>query len=146
MSIKKLRQPTAKEEAFAQEVVLNGGNKLQAYKVAGYSQTMDVAKQSIAADKIYHRANVALRIKGLQAKADEKANESFSISVTERLKRLDDLYRMGTEEVLNERGIKSYQNLSVAKQSLEVLNTMLGISDKGDVKPVKVQVGVIDAS
>ena len=131
MSIKKLRRLTEREEAYAQDIVLNGGVKLKAYQSAGYSQTMDVAKQSIAADKIYNRANVKLRIKELRSKADSIASEGFSFSVKDRLQRLDDLYNMGVEEVTSERGIKSYQSLAVAKQSLEVMNAMLGVGDEG---------------
>ena len=131
MSIKKLRRLTEREEAYAQEVVLNGGVKLKAYQAAGYSQTMGVDKQSISADKIFNRPNVHLRIKELRSKADSIASEGFSFSVKDRLQRLDDLYVMGTEQVTNERGIKSYQSLSVAKQSLEVMNAMLGVGDEG---------------
>jgi len=35
----------AKQEAFAREVVRNGGNKVEAYKVAGYSQKLSAASK-----------------------------------------------------------------------------------------------------
>jgi len=145
MSIKKPTL-TAKQEAFAIAVVDNLGDKVAAYKTAGYSQKSSYAVMGTDADRLYNLPKISLRIKNLQAAAKDKLIERFTVSLEERLRRLDNLYHLGVEEVVNERGVKSYQNLSVAKQSLEVLNTMLGISDKGTVKPVKVQVGVVDAS
>ncbi len=145
MSIKS-KALTAKQEAFAQAVSLNMGDKVAAYKTAGYSLKMSASSICVESDRLYNSPKISPRIKELELAAKDKLVERFTVSLEERLKRLDDLYHMGVEEVVNERGVKSYQNLSVAKQSLEVLNTMLGISEKGTVKPVKVQVGVVDAS
>ena len=145
MSIKKPTL-TAKQEAFAQAVSMNMGDKVAAYKAAGYSQKTSYAVMGVQSDKLYNLPKILLRIKELQTATEAKLVERFTVSLEERLRRLDNLYYLGVEEVVNERGVKSYQNLSVAKQSLEVLNTMLGINDKGTVKPVKVQVGVVDAS
>ena len=137
---------TKKETDFCRLVVENGGDKLNAYQVAGYSQNMSSTNQCIQADKLFNKPKLALKIDELQKAADSIAEEKFSISVEERLKRLDFLYQCGIEESSTPQGAKMYQNLSVAKQSIEVMNAMLGVAFTGDVKPVKVHIGVVDAS
>jgi phage terminase small subunit len=137
---------TKKREDFAQALVKNGGNKLEAYKEAGYSQKMTKGSMWIEANKLSNIPNISLRVQDLQEKASVVANEKFSISVEERLKRLNYLYSCGIEESSTPQGTKIYQNLSVAKQCIEVMNAMLGVTFTGDVKPVKVHIGVVDAS
>ena len=137
---------TKKEADYCSFVVENGGDKLGAYQAAGYSQNMSTTNQCIEADKLFNKPKLALKIAELKKKADSIAEEKFSISVEERLRRLNFLYECGIEESSTPQGAKMYQNLSVAKQSIEVMNAMLGVVDSGDVKPVKVQIGVIDAS
>lgn len=137
---------TKKESDFCAFVVENGGDKLGAYQAAGYSQNMNTTNQCIQADKLFNKPKLALKIDELQEKANSIADEKFSLSVQERLNRLNFLYNCGIEETFLAHGAKTYQNLSVAKQSIEVMNAMLGVSDSGDVKPVKVQIGVVDAS
>ena len=55
-----------KEEKFAQAIINTAGDKVKAYKAAGYSLQLTAPQMSTQADKIYNRPNVSLRIKQLQ--------------------------------------------------------------------------------
>lgn len=117
---------TKREKDFCRLVVENGGDKLKAYQDAGYSQSMHILKQHTQADKLFNKPKLNLKIQELQKEADEIAKERFSISIEERLRRLDHLYKCGSEELINAQGIKGYQNLAVAVKTVEVMNSMLG--------------------
>lgn len=87
-------QLNAKQEAFANAVVLNGGDKVKARAQAGYSTVMSNASQGVDADKLYNHAKISLRIAELQAIKDTLANDEFKIDseyVLRRLKEIDDL-------------------------------------------------------
>jgi len=84
----------ARQEAFAQEVVRNGGDKVAARKAAGYSTKMTSAAQSVDADKLFNHAKISLRIAELQAVKMEVAEKEFRIDagyVLRRFKEIDDL-------------------------------------------------------
>jgi len=54
---------------------------------------------------------------------------------------------MGMSTYIDAVGNKRRENLAASKGSIETMNTMLGVSEKGDnTKPVKIFVGVVDAS
>tara|TARA_R110000824_G_C15138326_1_gene669757 strand:+ start:366 stop:776 length:411 start_codon:yes stop_codon:yes gene_type:complete len=55
-----------KEERFAQAIINTAGDKVEAYKNAGYSLKLTKPQMCTQADKIYNRPNVTLRIKQLQ--------------------------------------------------------------------------------
>lgn len=83
-----------KQELFACNVVLNGGDKLKARADAGYSVKMTKASQGIDADKLFNHARISLRIAQLQEKQDIIAENEFKIDseyVLRRLKEIDDL-------------------------------------------------------
>lgn len=83
-----------RQEAFAQEVVRNGGDKVAARKTAGYSTKMTSAAQSVDADKLFNHAKISLRIAELQAVKMEVAEKEFRIDaeyVLRRFKEIDDL-------------------------------------------------------
>lgn len=83
-----------RQEAFAQEVVRNGGDKVAARKAAGYSTKMTSAAQSVDADKLFNHAKISLRIAELQAIKMEVAEKEFRIDagyVLRRFKEIDDL-------------------------------------------------------
>lgn len=83
-----------RQEAFAQEVVRNGGDKVAARKAAGYSTKMTSAAQSVDADKLFNHAKISLRITELQAVKMELAEKQFKIDagyVLRRFKEIDDL-------------------------------------------------------
>jgi len=75
------------KELFAKAVVLNGGDKVAAYKKAGYSMSMTSGAISVEADKIYNHPKVSLRIKELQGKSIEK----FIKTKEDKLKILEDV-------------------------------------------------------
>lgn len=88
------RKLNPKQEKFAQEVVLNGGDKLKARVDAGYSTKMTKASQGIDADKLFNHARISLRIAELQEKQDIIAEKEFQIDsefVLRRLKEIDEL-------------------------------------------------------
>lgn len=144
MAVPKLN---AKQEAFAKAVVLNGGDKVKARLTAGYSAVMSKASQGVDADKLYNHAKISLRIAELQKQADGIANEAFTISVEQRLKWLKQITESGLDNYIDAQGNERKEGLGAARSAIETMNTMLGVSEKSDkVKPVKVFVGVKDAS
>jgi phage terminase small subunit len=138
---------TAKQEKFANEVVLNGGDKVAAYKSSGYSTNMKSDAISVKADEVYNNGKVSVRIAELQKIADEKAKEVFSISVEQRLKWLNEVANAGLSKYIDPAGNERRENLTAVTGAVKTMNEMLGVSDStGGTKPVKVIVGVVDAS
>lgn len=138
---------TAKEEKFAQAFIRNVGDKVQSYKDAGYSVRMSTAAIGVQSDKLYNKPKINLRIQELQAKAAIIADEKFTITVEQRLKWLEDIVESGLGEYTDAQENKRKENLPAARSAIDTLNTMLGTTDNdGQVKPVKVFVGVVDAS
>lgn len=138
---------TAKEELFAQAYIERTGDKVQAYKDAGYSLKLNSAAMAVQADKLYNKPKINLRIQELQKKADKIANKVFSISVKQRLEWLKEITEAGLDTFLDAQGNPRRENLTAARSAIDTMNTMLGVSESGDkVKPVKVVVGVVDAS
>lgn len=137
----------ARQEAFAKEVVRNGGDKVAAYKEAGYSQKLSVAAMHVEADKLYNHPKISLRVSELQKVADKIAEEKFSISVEQRLKWLDDIRKAGMDTFSDQAGNTRRENLNASNTAIKTMNEMLGTDESGDgVKPVKVMIGVKDAS
>ncbi len=91
---KKDRKLNPKQEKFAQEVVLNGGDKVKARAAAGYSTKMSYPSQGVDADKLYNHAKISLRIAEFQETQDNIAEKEFKIDsefVLRRLKEIDEL-------------------------------------------------------
>ncbi|WP_304597295.1 terminase small subunit [Adlercreutzia caecimuris] len=80
---------TGKQEAFANAIVA-GASPLEAYRAAGYSQRMAPVKQSIEAQKIMRKPNVALVIENARAEAARNALWSRETAI-ERLQRVNDV-------------------------------------------------------
>lgn len=83
-----------RQEAFAQEVVRNGGDKVAARLAAGYSSTMSKPAQSVEADRLFNHPKISLRIAELQNVKNEVAEKQFKIDasyVLRRFKEIDDL-------------------------------------------------------
>lgn len=141
---------TSKEAAFATEVVRNGGDKVAAYEFAKYSMNMSTAAICVQADKIYNKPKINLKIKELQKVADKVANEKFSISIEQRLRWLNEVAVAGLTKQLITKGddvIEQRENLPATTGAIRVMNEMLGTDDNnGKTKPVKVFIGVQDAS
>lgn len=139
---------TPRQEAFAQAVVRNGGDKVAAYKEAGYTwENMNQNSLSVSADKTYNKANVNLRIKQLLEIANKTAEKKFSITVEQRLKWLKEITEAGISSYQDGSGVTRRENLAASRAAIQTMNDMLGVTEKGDgVKPVKVIIGVKDAS
>lgn len=90
-----MRKLNATQERFAQEVVKNGGDKVAAFKLAGWSwQGFSSGALSTEAEKKYKHPQISLRIAELQAVKMEVAEKEFRIDagyVLRRFKEIDDL-------------------------------------------------------
>lgn len=124
---------TAKQEAFAQTVVLNGGDKVKAYKKAGYSTRGSSKTISNQAHKLYTRPDISRRIKELQQIADKKAHEVFSISVETRLRWLQNVAIAGLETYKTEY-TERRENLTATVSAVKEMNEMLGVDEAGTKK------------
>lgn len=139
-----------KQELFAVNVVVNGGDKVKARKDAGYSTAMSKASQGVDADKLYNHAKISLRIAELQLEADKVAKEKFSITIEQRLMWLKEVAEAGLTKQLITKGddvVEQRENLPATTGAIRVMNEILGTDEQGDAtKPVKVFIGVEDAS
>lgn len=131
------RPLTDKEESFCQAIARNGRHKkVESYKEAGYSTTMTAAAMGVAADRIYNKAKIALRIDQLMKVANKVAEERFTVSIEKRLRWLEEIVNAGLGEYEDGNGKKRRENLSAAKGAIETLNSMLGTgedeSEKGE--------------
>lgn len=118
-----------RQEAFAQAVVKNGGDKVKAREEAGYSMAMSKAAQGVDADKLFNHAKISLRIAELQVMADKVAKESFNISVEWRLKRLKDISDAGMTKYKDGNEQLRYENLAASNAAVKTMNEMLGVND-----------------
>ncbi len=84
-----------KQERFARKVVLNGGDKVAAFKCAGWKwKGFTKAALGVESDKKYNHPRISLRIAELQATQDKLAEKQFKVDsgfVIRRLKEIDDL-------------------------------------------------------
>lgn len=116
----------SKQEAFAVAVVENGGDKVAAYKAAGYSLNLNANAMGVQADKLFHHPKISLRISELQKVADEVAKKQFSISIEKRLKWLEEIVEAGLSTYLDQAGNQRRENLAASRSAIETINTMLG--------------------
>ena len=123
------RKLNPKQEKFAQEVVLNGGDKVKARAAAGYSTKMSNPSQGVDADKLYNHAKISLRIAELQIEADKIAKEVFTISVEQRLRWLNEITVAGLSTYEDQGGNKRRENLSASTGAIKTMNEMIGVSD-----------------
>ena len=139
-----------KQESFAVNVVKNGGDKVKARKDAGYSAAMSKASQGVDADNLYNHPKISLRIAELQRVADKIAKEKFSISIEQRLMWLKEVAEAGLtiqKVTKGEDVIEQCENLPAVTGAIRVMNEILGTDgDSSETKPVKVIIGVQDAS
>lgn len=123
---------TSKQERFAQEVVMNGGDKVKAREAAGYSTEMAMPSQGVDADKLYNHAKISLRIEELQKQADKVAKQVFTISVEKRLRWLNDITVAGLSTYKDMQENVRYENLSASTGAIKTMNEMIGVSDGED--------------
>ena len=124
---------TLKQEAFAKEVVINGGDKVAAYSKAGYSMKGNSNTVSKTADELFNNPNVSPRIEQLQKVADKIAKESFTITVKQRLEWLKEIAEAGLGTFTYAQETKRRESLTAARSAIETMNTMLGVSDDESV-------------
>lgn len=123
----------ARQEAFAVNVVKNGGDKVKARADAGYSTKMSRVSQGVDADKLYNHAKISLRIAELQKEADRVAKESFNISIEQRLEWLKDVAVAGLASYEDQLGNKRKENLTATTGAIKIMNEMLGIGGDDSV-------------
>lgn len=140
---------TAKQEAFATKYV-ECDDASEAYRFAYNCKSM--SKKSINEEgcKLLSHPKISPRIQELQNKIKKIAEDKFTISIERRLKWLEEITLAGLSVQLKPIGdsfVEQRENLAASNQAIKTLNEMLGTDEKGDkVKPVKVFVGVQDAS
>lgn len=101
----------ARQEAFAVNVVKNGGDKVKARAEAGYSTKMSKASQGVDADKLYNHAKISLRIAELQKEKDAIAKREFQIDAEYVLKRLKQIDELDILDIMED-DLRSFKKLS----------------------------------
>jgi hypothetical protein len=140
------RELNARQEAFAQAVVLNGGDKVAARLEAGYAATLAKHAQGVDADKLFNHRKISVRIKELQEKADKVANEKFDISVEQRLKWLDEIVQAGLGTYTDQQGNQRREALSAADKAINTMNAMLGTKEGDETTDsMEITFNVVDA-
>ena len=140
-------KPTHVEINTYAQSFIDCGDKSKSWVLAYPKSKSLPAGVNSRASEFHKRSEVLVRISELTVKTREIAEEKFSISVEERLGMLKDIYDAGMSTYLDMQGNKRRENLGASKSSIDTLNSMLGTDeDAGKVKPVKVMIGVKDAS
>jgi len=123
------------QEAYAKAVVINGGDKVAAYKTAGYSLNMNSNSISVASDKLFNHPKISLRIEQLRDKAEEK----FTITVTQRLEWLKEITEAGIAKYMDANKIERRENLAASKSAISVMNEMLGVrEEESNSEPISI--------
>ncbi len=137
------------QEAFAVAVVKNGGDKVSAYKEAGYSTNLNPNAMGAQADKFFNHPKISIRIAELKAEADKVAKEAFNISIEWRLRRLKEISDAGVSKYEDGNGVSRYENLAASNAAVKTMNEMLGVNngtDESKALPIQVTIGVKDCS
>lgn len=135
----------ARQEAFAVNVVKNGGDKVKARAEAGYSTKMSKASQGVDADKLYNHAKISLRIAELQKEADKVAKERFNISIERRLEWLKEVAESGLSTYTDMQGNARRENLAATTSAIKVMNEMLGVDeDEGVGESISINFNVAE--
>tara|TARA_R110000822_G_scaffold303522_2_gene428231 strand:- start:4389 stop:4832 length:444 start_codon:yes stop_codon:yes gene_type:complete len=138
---------TSKEESFAQAYIFNKSDSIEAYRNSEYSQELKPDQMSVQAYKLLKKPHISLRIKELQSKASAIADKAFTITVKQRLEWLKEITEAGIATYTDSTGSARRESLTAARGAIETMNSMLGVEDNsGKTKPVKIFVGVQDAS
>src|SRR5574344_2379105 len=121
-----------KEEIFAQEFVLNGGNATEAWRKASPNSKAKVDVQYSKASTMLTKPEVKVRVEELKGKARGKAEERFCITVEQRLKWLKDITEAGLDTYIDQNQNKRRENLAAARAAIATMNDMLGVADSDD--------------
>jgi len=137
---------TAKQEAFALKYV-ECSDASASYRHAYNYGKMKPETITRKAHDVVRNGNVAARIDELRSIMKKTADTKFTITLEQRLRWLKDIAEAGLEDIEDQSGISRRQNLAAANSAVATLNAMLGVDEEGgSVKPVKVVIGVKDAS
>ena len=143
----KQKKLTSKEESFAQSYIFHKCDSIEAYRNSEYSQRLTSEQMSAQAYRLLHKPHISHRIKELQAKASVIADKEFSISVEQRLQWLKTIVEAGISTYEDSQGASRRESLTASRGAIETMNTMLGVNEDSEkIKPVKIFVGVVDAS
>lgn len=136
---------TVKQEKFALKYA-ECGDASKAYRHAYDAENMKPHTINVKASELLKNGKVSARVKELESISKSVAEEKFTISVKQRLEWAKQVVEAGLSTYEDQAGSK-YHSLSAANQAITTLNTMLGVDEEsGKTKPVKVFVGVKDAS
>ena len=108
---------TGKQVAFANGVIA-GLSPVEAYREAGYSQKMSKAAQSVQAQKLLNKPNIALMIE----EAREEAAEAAKWSLETALERLKEVNRCSYLQII--------QSTPEIRIQASVTNAFLGSLDR----------------
>ena len=137
---------TAKQEAFALKYA-ECGKISESYRYAYDSENMKPHTINVKASELLRNGKVAGRVAELESIKKKVADIKFTITLEQRLKWLKEIAEAGLESIEDLSGISRRQNLAASNSAVVTLNTMLGVDEEGGkVKPVKVVIGVKDAS
>lgn len=140
---------TAKEEAFAQAFVFNGGNATDAWRTAHPASKAKPETQHVKASIMANTDRVKVRIRQLKKTATVKAENDFGVSVEWRLDMLKKIADAGMAEWHDQSGNARRENLAAARGAIQTINDMLGVAlpgEKGKRKAFSVNLRIHDAS
>ena len=137
---------TSKEESFAQAYIFHKEQLIEAYRHSEYSQKLNPKQMSVQANKLFKKPSISLRIKTLQLKASDIAENKFTITVEQRLEWLKTIVDAGIATYEDSTGANRRESLTAARGAIETMNTMLGVVDNKDKKIEPIKIGIVDAS
>ena len=137
---------TSKEESFAQAYIFHKEQLIEAYRHSEYSQKLNPKQMSVQANKLFKKPSISLRIKALQLKASDIAENKFTITVEQRLEWLKTIVDAGIATYKDSTGANRRESLTAARGAIETMNTMLGVVDNKDKKIEPIKIGIVDAS
>ena len=139
--------PTDAEIDTYSKDFLSHGDKSKSWNAAFPKSKASKEAVNVSASRFHKFTKVLLRIEELRITTTEIAEKKFTITIEQRLRWLNEIVDAGLENIKDASGVVKRQNLPAAKSAIDTLNNMLGTDEEsGTVKPVKVMIGVKDAS
>ena len=135
---------TDRQEAFAQAVVRNGGDRVAAFTEAGYSTKGNPNTLKTSAATIFHKPKVFERIEHLQAIASKKVERKFATTVNDRIGHIMDVITAGKATYTDKFGNERPENLLAVNNAIRLLNEMLG-TGRDEEKNTPIVINFIDA-
>jgi len=141
------KNPTDEEvDIYAKEYIRNG-DQTKSFRVTFPNSKAAPETTHARASEFNKLSKVKVRIEELKEISTKIAEEKFTITVEQRLRWLKEIITSGLGDYVDAQENKRKENLAAAKSAIDTLNNMLGTDeDSGKVKPVKVMIGVKDAS